>query len=74
MYTMPIPIAFTSAEDAAEFAEAHWQIVKIVWGSMAIIALLFLALAGVFSGWLQMIAWCNVELHPVACSLYLAGI
>ncbi len=74
MYNLPVPLTFTSAEDAAEFAEAHWQVVKIVWARIAVIALVFIVLAAVFAGTLQMMAWCNVELSPIVCSLYLAGI
>ena len=74
MYNSPIPITFTSAEDAAEFAEAHWQVAKIVGATIAVVALVFIVLAAVFAGTLHMIAWCNAEANPVVCSLYLAGI
>ena len=73
MYYLP-PIAFTSADEAAEFLHAYWQVIKFAWMMAALVALTLIVLAGVSAGWLRMITWCNVELSPVACSLYLAGI
>ena len=73
MYFNLAPYPFLSADEAAEFAHAYWQVIKTVWIAMAIAALTILVLAGAFSGSLQMIQWCHAELSPIACSMYLTG-
>ena len=73
MYVM-MPIAYLSAEEYAQFREAYLRVLLPFWATVVAVALAIALLAVASAGWLRMIEWCRVELNPISCSLYLAGI
>ncbi len=73
MYDTLLPYVYLSAENRAQIAEAEWRALKLLLAALAILAVTVLALAAMSAGWLRMIAWCQAELSPIACSMYLAG-